>query len=291
MFVNSPYLYDLTSRPPLFLTAFDRGVWHLVDGVDGAALQVGDHRVGVGVVDQAHRLDVRRRAPVARVGLEHGRALLRVLGDLEGSAGYQRQVVLGPEGLQVLAVAAHVLAPDVLGQDVQRRDVRQHQVRVDRRVVVEDHLVGAVGGYVADVGDGAGHVGGRVRLVLDDRVRRPGHVGRGQRLAVRPLAAGVQRVGIGLEVRAMRPGRGVAALVGGQVGRQLHQLGVHLEVGRNGLGLDVVERVQRVDVVGRADREHATLLNSSAASGRAAAASAAGGQKHGGQRGRSDQPA
>ena len=165
---------------------------HLVDPVEVALLELGDHRVGVREVRERDRLGVGRLAVVALPRDEDGRALLLVLLDRVGAGRDDRQVLLRVVGLEALAVRADERLPDVLREDEELLELGEDVA--DRGVVVDDErvVVGRLG--VLHVGErGRGDRRRPVR-VLERRVDRPGGVARRsaacRRTTFRPASGG-----------------------------------------------------------------------------------------------------
>ena len=213
-----------------------------------------------------------------RVGLEDGRALLLELGDRVGAARHHRQVLLGVERLHVLAVVAGVLRPDVLGHEVELLEVRER--RGHRLLVGQHQRVGVGRGDLLEAGQLAGQVGGGAVLVLEDGVDPPHRVLGRQRHAVAPLAARLEVERPGEAVLRLLPARGP---VGGDLEARavLDELRVDHRERVRGLRLVGQQRVQGVDVVGRADPQDRVLAAAARARAAAAAAAAAadGGQQ------------
>ena len=198
---------------------------HGVYAVELAALERGEHRVGVLVDGEADGIDVRRRAVVARVLLQDRRALLVEGLDVEGAAANLRAATRGIPRLEALAVGAHDRLHDVLRQDEELLQLRQH-IRGglvvgdhDRRVVRRLELRGMRKEWREH--------GSRAVGVFDDQVAGEGGIGRRHRLAVRPRAAGLE-----LE----RPDLAVARR-GPRVGPVAHDLVVLVVLDERGVGL------------------------------------------------------
>ena len=290
--------HDVQVQVRLLLDVVDRLERHLVDPLQRALLEVGDHRVRVRVELEHDGVGVRRGAVVVRVRPEHDLALLLVALDRVGAAGDERvQVLLRCVGLEPGAVAADQRLPLVLGHDEQRLQLLK---RVAHRPVVVNHerrRVGRLG--VLDVRHGGGRHRRRPVLVLDDRVDRPRRVLGGHRLAVRPLGVRLELERPVLAVGRGRPRIGPVAdddqLV--RVALRLavlHQLRIDHDHGVVRLRLDVVEGIERVDVVGRADGQDAALVGAAsgfaAAAARRPAAAAGGHDEHGRRCGQAQEP-
>jgi len=218
--------------------------------VDDAALEVLDHRVGVGEVHEVDLVDLRRRATPIRIRDHLDVGVLLPLDAVEWSGPDDRRLVL--EALGRVFVAD--LRPDVLGHD---RHVVADHVRLglragelDRVVVDHLHLVDEV----------------RVRrpvleVAVDDVVVREGDVLGGHALAVVPHRVLAQREGPDQLVLADRPvGRKavrVFALHRSESGGVVTDQRVVREVpDLEGLRGVADERVQAVRFVGPADAVH-----------------------------------
>jgi hypothetical protein len=165
----------------------------LADGVELAAAQRGDHRVGVVELAEDDAVDARLALPVARVRLERPElALLDAVEPIRARADAVARRVLADRVLVVLR-------PDVLRQDV---DVHHRQLRIGDRGLQDDRL--RVGRRRGDVRDRLGVV---QPLLATGAVDRVGDVVEGQPLAVGPLEVRAQLVSPGALVGRGRPRR------------------------------------------------------------------------------------
>ena len=192
-----------TTMSSSFSRTLDGGERHLVDPVEVALQELGDHRVGVREVRERDRLGVRRRPVEALPGQEDGRALLLVLLDRVRAARDDRQVLLRVEGLEPLAVRADERLPDVLREDEELLELGEHVA--DRGVVVDDERVVVRRLRVLHVRErGRGDRRRPVR-VLERGVDRPRGIGCRERRSVRPGSARLQVEGPVLAVRGRLP--------------------------------------------------------------------------------------
>ncbi len=195
--------------------------------VDGPALEVLHHGVGVGVVLEDDLVDGRLLAPVGGVADQlHVVVLLELDGLERARADDRHRVAEGAfHGLGV------ELAPDVLRQDVDVHLREQHvglgrgAVDLERGVVDGDGLLDVL------------EVDGQAHVVVDDGIEGEGDVARRERLAVLPLDARADVEGPRL-----------------LVGRELPVLGEPGLLGRQAVGAHGDERVvvEQPDLVGRA---------------------------------------
>ena len=244
------------------------GVRHLVDEVEIALLEGGDHRGRVGVVGHRHRFGVRFGAVEVGVGLEHGGAFFLELGDRVRPARHGRQVLVGEVRLAAPCRCSPVyLSHTCLG----RMNSCSRLASTGHRLAVGDHQRVGIGRFgLLDSQQRACVVGGGTGLVLERGLDRPHGVGGGQRHLVRPLAAGDQVECPGQPVGAGCPALRPVALEL-QPRAVLHQLGVFHDEGVIGLGVDRRERVERVDVVGAADLQDVARPGSGGCAATAAA--------------------
>ena len=238
------------------------------DDVAGAVGDPGDELVADPADGDQH---ADRHAPLA--GAAEAGVHGRVGGQVEVGVGQYDHVVLGAtEGLHALAVLRG-LPVDVLGDrrradEADRLDDRALQQRVDRLLVALQHVEDAVGetGLLPQRGDP--ECGRRVLLagLEDDRVagrdrdREEPHRHHGREVERRNDADHAQRVALGVHVDAGRDALGVAALE--QVRDAARELD-HLLAARDladGVGEDLA-------VLGGDDRRAARRGGSSAARG------------------------
>ena len=231
----------------------------LVDPVEIALTQLGDHRVGVGEVRERDGLGVGRLLVVPLPRDEDRRALLLVLLDRVGACRDDGQVLLRMERLQVLPVGADERLPDVLRDDEQLLQLGEHVA--DRSVVVDHERVLVRRLRAHHMPERGRRHRGRPGRELDDGVDRPGGIVGRERRPVRPRPAGLEAERPVLAVRRGLPGRGPVSLDDEAVvaRRVLNELRVDHQHRLVGLRLDVVEGVERVDVVDRAHAEDSAL--------------------------------
>ena len=173
--------------------------------------------------------------------------------------------------LEALTLVANDRLNDVLRQDEELLQLGQH---VRDGLVVGDNERRSVGRFeLGGVRDERRHHGRWSTTVLDDEVAGKGGVGSGDRLAVRPLAVGLDLEGPDLTVARGRPRVGpvtndLVVLV------ILHQRRVGLGPEDVGKGGKAHERIDRVRIRDRAEAEDATFLDCTSirATGRAPAA-------------------
>ena len=186
------------------------GVGQVVDEVEVAGLEVGDHRGGVRVVRERHGRRLGLRPVEVRVGLEDRRALGLELADRVRAARDHREFLLREVRLEAGALRSDMLLPDVPGQHVELLEVRER--RRDRVGVFEHELGGVRRRCALDAVELAGQKRGRARGVLELGVDRPDRVRGGERDAVRPFASAAQLERPGEAVGRMRPARCPVAL-------------------------------------------------------------------------------
>ena len=237
------------------LERLDRVRRHLLDEVELAALEGGEERVLVLEVLVADRVGVRLGAVVAGVLLEDRRALAVELGDDVRARADDREVVLGVELLETLAVGADVLLPDVLGEDEELLELREHVA--DRRRVLDHERLRVGRGERLHVGEEGREDRGRPVRVLEHGLARPHRVLGGERRSVRPLA-GLQVEGPREPVLGRLPALGPVALPL-ELGAVLDEQRVLDDEGLVRLGVEGDEGVDGVDLAGRADAEDAAL--------------------------------
>ncbi len=175
----------------------------LVDPVEVALTQLGDHRVRVGEVRERDGLGVGRLPVVPLPRDEDRRALLLVLLDRVGACRDDGQVLLRMERLQVLPVGAHQRLPDVLRDDEQLLQLGEHVP--DRGVVVDHERVLVRRLRARHMPERGRRHRGRPGRELDDGVDGPGGVVGRERRLVRPRTAWLEGERPVLAVRLRSP--------------------------------------------------------------------------------------